>query len=85
MKPARIQGGKPTTDAILSAHVGGNAQVFPLVMALHVPEGSLVADVTHGKGVFWRGIDKTKYRMLASDIQNGVDYRKLPLMRVRPE
>ena len=78
MKLARIQGGNPTTDATLSAHVGGNAQIFPLVMALHVPEGSLVADVTHGKGVFWRGMDKAKYRVLATDIQDGVDCRKLP-------
>lgn len=77
-KPRRMQGGLPTTEAILSAHVGGNAEVFPLVMALHVPEYSVVADVTYGRGVFWRNVDKTKYRLLATDIRDGTDCRELP-------
>ncbi len=77
-KPKRIQGGIPTTDLILSARVGGNAEVFADVLKLHVPEGALIADVTHGNGVFWRKIEMEKYRVLATDIKTGVDCRRLP-------
>jgi hypothetical protein len=77
-KPRRIQGGVPTTDLVLSAHVGGNADVFPRVLKLHVPEGATVADVTHGNGVFWRKVSPTKYQVLATDINQGVDCRRLP-------
>ena len=77
-KPRRIQGGVPTTDLVLSAHVGGNADVFPCVLKLHVPEGATVADVTHGNGVFWRKVSPTKYQVLATDINQGVDCRRLP-------
>lgn len=76
--PRRIQGGVPTTDLVLSARVAGNADIFPNVLKLHVPEGWTVADVTHGGGVFWRNVDVTKYRLLATDIKQGVDCRKLP-------
>ena len=48
----RIQGGEPSTDLILSAYTGGNAEVFPRILELHVARGSVVADVTYGKGVF---------------------------------
>jgi len=78
VSPRRIQGGVPTTDLILSARTAGNAEIFPSVLKLHVPEGWTVADVTHGGGVFWRNVDKAKYRLLATDIKQGVDCRKLP-------
>jgi tRNA G10 N-methylase Trm11 len=48
------------------------------VLKLHVPEGALIADVTHGSGVFWRRVDMDKYRVLATDIKHGTDCRKLP-------
>ena len=70
--------GVATTDVILSAHVAGNAEVFEKVMRLHVPEGSTVADVTWGKGVFWQNIEPGKYKLNASDMKTGVDCRKLP-------
>ena len=78
VSPRRIQGGLPTTDLVLSARVSGNADIFPDVLKLHVPEGWTVADVTHGGGVFWRNVDMTKYRLLATDIKQDVDCRKLP-------
>lgn len=43
-----------------------------------MPEGATVADVTFGTGVFWSKVDTSKYQLLASDIQNGVDCRALP-------
>ena len=74
----RRQGGISTVDLILSSHHCGNADVFPLVMSLHIPLGALVADVTYGKGVFWRNVNLEDYRLLPSDITSGVDCRKLP-------
>jgi hypothetical protein len=69
--------GVTTSDIILSAHVGGNTDVFRQVLALHVPEGSTVADVTYGRGVFWQSVPKGLYKLKASDLQTGVDCRKL--------
>lgn len=70
--------GVATTDVILSAHVAGNADVFAQVARLHIPPGSVVADVTYGKGVFWQQVQKDRYVLHASDIQTGVDCRDLP-------
>lgn len=74
----RTQGGIPTTNVVMSAYVGGNAEVFPQILALHVPEGSTTADVTWGKGVFWKNIPENKYIVLATDLKTGVDCRNLP-------
>jgi hypothetical protein len=74
----RRPAGVATTDLTLSAHVGSNADVFAQLMALHVPEGSRVADVTWGKGAFWRQIPDGRYEVLATDLQTGVDCRALP-------
>ena len=63
---------------ILTAKVGTNADLLPEVFELYVRKGSIVADVTYGKGVFWKNIDKSKYVVLESDILTGVDFRKLP-------
>ena len=70
--------GVATSDVIVSAHRGGNADVFPQVLALHVPHGAVIADVTWGKGVFWQQVPKNRYVVHASDIQTGTDCRKLP-------
>ena len=70
--------GKATTDLVLSAHLGDNSEVFPRVLELHVPPGAKVADVTHGKGVFWRKVPADRYRLFATDIKTGVDCRSLP-------
>jgi hypothetical protein len=70
--------GRATTDLVLSAYAGDNTEVFPNVLRLHVPRGSKVADVTYGKGVFWRNIPEDEYQLLPSDLKTGVDCRKLP-------
>lgn len=74
----RVAGGVTTSKVTVSAHVAGNAEVFPHILALHVPPGATVADVTYGKGVFWRNVDRSQYNLLPSDIQKGVDCRGLP-------
>jgi hypothetical protein len=73
----RVQGGRATSDVTVSAFVGGNAEVFPEVLALHVALHSKVADVTWGKGVFWRNVPPDAYEVHPSDIATGVDCRKL--------
>lgn len=74
----RVQGGIATSDVVMSAYVGGNAEVFPYILSLHVPEGATIADVTYGKGVFWKNVPKHLYKILPSDIATGIDCRRLP-------
>ena len=74
----RVQGGIPSTDLVLSAHIGGNDSVFPKIMALHVPVGSKVADVTYGRGVFWKSVAPGLYDVHATDLKTGTDCRSLP-------
>lgn len=94
LKPAarRVQGGVATADVVVSACVGENAELFAQILALHVPRGSLIADVTYGLGAFWKRVPAGAYSLLASDIapkpdirvpawatlQAGVDCRALP-------
>ncbi len=66
--PRRVQGGVATTELTVSARVGENAELFAQILALHVPPGSLVADVTYGLGAFWKKVPANRYRVLASDI-----------------
>ena len=77
-KRRRVRNGKPTNDLVLSATVGGNEEIFPQILSLYVAPQSVIADVTYGKGVFWRNVPADRYRLLASDIQQGVDCRNLP-------
>lgn len=70
--------GRTTSNLICSAHIGTSAELFPHILALHVPPGSTVADVTYGKGIFWKHVPKDAYRVLATDMANGVDCRNLP-------
>ena len=74
----RVRNGKPTTDLVLSAHVGGNDDVFPRILNLYVAPGSRVADITYGQGVFWRQVPEGRYEVLATDLETGVDCRALP-------
>jgi len=86
-KTSRINTGKATNDLVFSAYQDSNDAVFPLILRLYVPEGSRVADVTYGKGVFWRRVDTRKYQLFASDLNSestpreckgGIDSRRLP-------
>jgi hypothetical protein len=63
---------------LLTARVGTNADLFPHILALYVPQGSRIADVTYGRGVFWRQVPEGAYEVLATDLETGVDCRALP-------
>src|SRR5579859_4834745 len=63
---------------IYSAHTGINSEIFPNILNLYVPKGSKIADVTYGKGVFWRQVELNDYTLLATDLKDGIDMKKLP-------
>jgi hypothetical protein len=72
-------------ELVLSAHVADNSEVFPKVLDLHVPDGAKIADVTYGKGVFWKRVPLNAYDLYASDLDPdkspsgyAVDCRNLP-------
>ena len=48
---------------VLSAAVANNSDRFADVLRLHVKRGALVADVTFGKGVFWRKIPEGEKKL----------------------
>ena len=74
----QVRNGEPTNDLVFSAYVDNNADVFPHILNLYVPAGSTVADVTFGKGVFWRNVPADRYILRPSDLEDGVDCRGLP-------
>jgi hypothetical protein len=62
--------GVATSDLVCTAHLGINEDVFPSILALHVPDRALIADVTYSGGVFWKKVSaKHRYRVLASDVK----------------
>lgn len=77
-KKRKSPDGEATNDLALSGHVGCNDDVFPHVLSLYVPLGSTIADVTYGKGVFWRNVPTGLFNLLGSDIATGTDCRHLP-------
>ncbi len=74
----RVRNGDATNNLVFSASADGNDRVFPRILGLYVSSGSVIADVTYGKGVFWRYVPRDRYELLATDIQDGVDCRELP-------
>lgn len=78
----RVQSGIATTDLVFSAYQADNSEIFPRILNLHIPLGSVIADVTYGKGVFWRQVPYDDYTILSSDLQTEAmlmaDCRALP-------
>jgi len=67
-------------DVVLTSRTGGNADLLPDCLRMYAKDGDTVADVTFGKGVFWRGVDTGKYNFLPTDLMDGVDFKALPYM-----
>lgn len=78
MSRSATRGYLASSEAIYSAYVSRNSPVFRRILELYVPAGARVADVTYGRGTFWKEVPHGKYELLASDIQTGVDCRDLP-------
>ena len=70
--------GTSTNDLVMSAYQDSNDGVFPHILSLYFNPGSTIADVTYGKGVFWKKVDLSKYNLLSSNLKDGVDARQLP-------
>ncbi len=78
VRPRRTQSGIATSNVFLSAYVAGNAEVFPNILEIHVPKQSIIADITYGKGVFWRNVPSADYQLKATDLKLGQDWSSLP-------
>lgn len=76
---------------VYTAHTGSNADLIVEVGKLYIEDGALVADVTYGRGAFWKKTDTSRFKLHLSDIQPQVktcphsrvrvkklDFRKLP-------
>lgn len=63
---------------ILTCIKGKNENLIPEVAKLYFAPGMKIADVTFGKGNFWRNIDTSIYEFYPSDILTGIDLRILP-------
>lgn len=74
----RSPAGRSTNELAFSAYQGTNDEIFPHILSLYVNPGSRIADVTYGRGVFWKRIDTQLYDLLPSDIATGTDCRALP-------
>jgi transcriptional regulator with XRE-family HTH domain len=70
--------GVSTNQLVFSTHCGTNDELFPDILSLYVAPGSVVADVTYGKGVFWKNVPQDLYHLKATDLSQGVDCRSLP-------
>lgn len=73
LTPARSSKATDSVNLIYSAHVGINAELFPAILKLHVKDGGRVADVTYGKGAFWKFVPKNRYQTFFSDLNTGSD------------
>jgi hypothetical protein len=70
--------GVATNELIHSCYQGTNDEVFANILTLYVPKNSIVADVTYGKGVFWRSVAVDQYELLRTDLGIRTDCRNLP-------
>jgi hypothetical protein len=52
----------------MALHQGTNANLMADAARLHIPDGSRVADVCWGQGVFWRKMDTTCFTLIGSDL-----------------
>lgn len=65
-------------EAIYTVHTGNNAGLISKVVNLYFKEGDTVADVTYGRGAFWREVNTKKYEVVGTDLKTGTDFRCLP-------
>jgi hypothetical protein len=79
----KVAVGRPIADPpVLSSYQCNNDFLLAQVARLYFRPGDRIADVTYGKGRFWRAIDLTQYDFHASDLltvpEHPYDFRSLP-------
>lgn len=71
-----------TDPPVLTSYQGNNDSLMAQVARLYFRRGDRIADVTYGKGRFWRKIDLTQYDFHPSDLltvpERPYDFRSLP-------
>ena len=55
-----------------------NAEGFARILRVYARPGQTIADVTYGKGAFWKDTEPANYDARLTDISSGVDFTKLP-------
>lgn len=64
--------------AELNSVADSNEEAFARLIRLYAREGQTIADVTFGRGVFWKRVPQMLYDVKASDLMDGIDFRALP-------
>jgi DNA modification methylase len=62
----------------LNSVAESNEEAFARLIRLYAREGQTIADVTFGRGVFWKHVSQMLYDVKASDLMDGIDFRALP-------
>lgn len=74
-----VDDGRPNADGIgHTSWATSNEEMFAKIIDLYARPGMTVADVTYGKGVFWKLVDASAYDLRATDACTGTDCRSLP-------
>lgn len=66
---------------IYSCIEGDSSDLIANIAAMYLKPGVVVADVTYGRGVFWRKVDLTQVQLMPTDLltlSSSVDFRALP-------
>lgn len=67
------------SKSLYSSISGRNADLIAQVVRFYAFPHAFIADVTWGKGAFWKSVDLSQYNFSKSDIAlNGIDFRNLP-------
>jgi len=74
-KKRKSPNGVSTNNLVFSALTGTNDELFPSILDLYVSAGETIADITCGKGVFWKDVPKDKYKVIRSDIRLDLIYK----------
>jgi hypothetical protein len=57
------------TAGVFTSVCGDNAELMERIASLYFKPGYRIADVTYGRGVFWRDIDVTQFDFFPSDLK----------------
>ncbi|MEN6547901.1 MAG: site-specific DNA-methyltransferase, partial [Armatimonadia bacterium] len=75
-------GEEPVTASIYTAYACNNDELIAQVARLYLRDGDRIADVSYGKGVFWRQVNLSRFDFHPSDIctcpDAPHDFRGLP-------
>jgi hypothetical protein len=66
-------------DSSLNTVCESNEEGMSRIVRLYARPGDVLVDPTYGNGVFWKLVDRSRYKLLTTDLKaDGVDMRSLP-------